>query len=109
MLKKMAMAATAAMLAAISLSAQPNKNADEKEAPAADKNPPVVFAAPERQNNSKTDAAKTKTDPPTSNAPLKDPNWVLVIVGSVTCGVIGWQSFETRQAARASKKSADAA
>jgi hypothetical protein len=40
---------------------------------------------------------------------LQDPNWVLVLVGSLTCLVIGWQSIETRKAANASKKSAAAA
>jgi hypothetical protein len=34
---------------------------------------------------------------------------VLVIVGCITFGIIGWQSWETRRAAAASQKAADAA
>ena len=40
---------------------------------------------------------------------LKDnPEWALVIVGIVTCVVIGWQSWATAQAAKASQISAEA-
>ena len=40
---------------------------------------------------------------------LKDnPEWALVMVGIVTCVVIGWQSWATAQAARASQISAEA-
>src|ERR1035437_1321441 len=31
------------------------------------------------------------------------PEWVLAIVGIITCGVIGWQSWETRRSAEAAK------
>jgi len=34
--------------------------------------------------------------------------WVLVIVGLITCGVIGWQSWETRRAAKAALLNAQA-
>jgi hypothetical protein len=40
---------------------------------------------------------------------LQDPNWMLVLVGILTCVVICWQSVETRRAANASKNSASAA
>jgi hypothetical protein len=33
-----------------------------------------------------------------------DPNWVLVVVGSVTCFVVAWQSFETRRTANVAYK-----
>jgi hypothetical protein len=36
------------------------------------------------------------------------PEWVLVIVGSLTFIVIGWQSYETKRAADAGNKSAQA-
>lgn len=38
-----------------------------------------------------------------------NPEWVLVIVGAITFAFIGWQSWETRRAARAAEKSAEAA
>ena len=104
MLKNTAMVIVSALLTAIALSAQPNKDTDKKETSAADKNPPVILAAPEHQNNGETNTAKPKNEPPTSHAPLEDPNWVLVIVGSVTCLVIGWQSWETRKSAKGGQK-----
>jgi hypothetical protein len=105
MLQKTAMSAVATLLAAIALSAQPNKNATKKETAAPQKDPPVVLAAPNRQNDGEANTAKPNTDPPASHTPFKDPNWVLVIVGSITCGVIGWQSWETRKAANAARDS----
>lgn len=99
--KKTVMAAIAALFTAIALSAQPNKNSSNKEAPAPDKNAHIVLSAPHGQNNGEADAPKTCPDPPSPHTPLHDPNWVLVIVGSVTCLVIGWQSFATAQSAKA--------
>jgi hypothetical protein len=40
---------------------------------------------------------------------LLRPEWAIVLVGIVTCVVIAWQSWETRRAAKATQKSADAA
>jgi len=34
--------------------------------------------------------------------------WVLVIIGIITCGFIGWQSWETRRAARAALRNTQA-
>jgi hypothetical protein len=93
-LKKTVMAAVATLFAAIALSAQPNKDTNHKETPASHKNPPVVLSTPSQQNNGEADADKSSSDPPTPHAPFHDPNWVLVIVGTVTCCVIGWQSWE---------------
>jgi hypothetical protein len=101
MLKKMAMAAVAALLTAVALSAQPDKNPNNKEAPASQKHPTVILAAPNRQDDGETNAAKPTNDSRRSHTPFKDPNWVLVIVGSVTCLVIGWQSFATAQSVKA--------
>ena len=39
----------------------------------------------------------------------KSPEWILVVVGCVTFLVIGWQSFETRRAATATRDAAIAA
>ena len=100
MLKNTVMAAVAALLTTVALSAQPDKDAGIEEACAPDKNPPIVLAAPDHQGNGEADKTKAGYDAPASHPPLHDPNWVLVIVGSVTCLVIGWQSFETRRAAK---------
>ena len=48
----------------------------------------------------------------TQNEPshwYKSPEWILVIVGALTAIVIGWQSCETRRAASAAKRAAEAA
>jgi hypothetical protein len=39
----------------------------------------------------------------------ESPEWVLVIVGAITAFVIGWQSWEARKAAEASREAANAA
>lgn len=109
MLKKTVVTAVAALLTATALSAQPNKNADNKEANAPNKNTPVVLPSPNRQNNAQTDTTKPNNDPPAAHTPLHDSNWMLVIVGSVTCLVIGWQSWETRKAGQGAQRAADAA
>jgi hypothetical protein len=106
MLKKTVMAIVAAMVAAIALAAQPNKDARSKET-SADKSSPAALSAPNRQNNGGADAAKPCDEPPVSHAPLHDPNWVLVIVGSITCLVVGWQSWETRKSAQATHKTVE--
>ncbi len=41
--------------------------------------------------------------------PLERPEWWLVGVGIITCGFIAWQSWETKKAAQAAKKGAEAA
>ncbi len=59
------------------------------------------------QNNSQRPQTKTEA---TKNQPPKwyeSPEWVLVIVGIVTCFVIGWQSWETRRAAEATRINAE--
>lgn len=38
-------------------------------------------------------------------AAIASPDWPLVIVGIITCLVIGWQSWETRRSAEATRKS----
>jgi hypothetical protein len=101
MLKKIGMAAIAALFATIALSAQPSKNSSNKGAPTSNKNAPIVLPTPHGQNNGEANATKPCSNPPSPHAPLTDPNWVLVIVGSVTCLVVGWQSFATAQSAKA--------
>jgi hypothetical protein len=110
MLKKLAVTAVAALLAAIALSAKPSKNSGQESYSGYNRYLTVVYAnGPNERDNGSADHAEAAGNAPAPHTPFKDPNWVLVIVGSVTCIVIGWQSFETRRAAKASMKSADTA
>jgi hypothetical protein len=92
-------------LMAVSVSSQPNKTSDHKYQSANQSQSSIVFAAPEKQDCATTDQAQANSYPPKWYAPLERPEWWLVLVGFVTCGVIGWQSFETRRAATATRES----
>jgi hypothetical protein len=72
--KKTVMAAVAALFAAVVLTAQPNKNAAQKETAAPQKNPPIILATPDHQDDGNANTAKSNTDPPASHTPLKDPS-----------------------------------
>ena len=63
---------------------------------------------PTSPNNNKrptTETDATKNKPPSW---YESPEWVLVIVGGITCFVIGYQSYATMIAAKAAKLNADA-
>jgi len=53
-----------------------------------------------------TEAQHRESEPPPW---YRSPEWVLVIVGCITAIFIAWQSLETRHAARAGQKAAEAA
>jgi hypothetical protein len=70
-------------------------------------------AYPDRQgpassNNDESSAAKTETAKSETPHWYQSPEWVLVIVGIVTCFVIGWQSWATSRAAKATEMAAKA-
>jgi hypothetical protein len=109
MRKKTAMAAVVTLFAVIALSAQPNQAPADKQPSANQGQTPVVLPAPEKQDRGADDQPKADPNAPTSHTPIHDPNWMLVIVGIITCCVIGWQSWETRSAAKASRIAAEAA
>lgn len=86
-----------------------------------------VYLAPrgERKQNPTNSEDEPRNNPPayaaevhsksenqaTRDKPLhwyKSSEWILVIVGIITAGVIGWQSFETRRAADAAARSVEA-
>lgn len=95
------------------MAGQPNKATDGKQQPAADQKPAVVVRnTPNKQPDSGTNQAKPSSNPPAGNTPVdgrkiwwQDSNWALVLIGLITAGVIGWQSWETRKAAEATAKS----
>jgi len=70
-------------------------------------NPPVVPVPYSIENQwIQTEAQHRESEPPPW---YRSPEWVLVIVGCITAIFIAWQSLETRNAARAGQKAAEAA
>jgi hypothetical protein len=78
---------------------------------------PKQISAAEQQNTDiqgqgKFSGATSKTEQNTTDEKTlhwyASPEWVLVIVGSLTFLFVGWQAYETRRAADASNKSARA-
>jgi hypothetical protein len=64
--------------------------------------------SPSSAQNTESPTEKTefaKTEP---TRWYTSPEWVLVIVGIITCGFIGWQSYATQIAAQAANTSAEA-
>jgi hypothetical protein len=107
MLKKMVMAAVTALLAIGALTAQPNKGTADKQ-PSANQRPSPIVPAAQRQGQAADNKAKPDPDPPNWYAPFEQPEGMLVIVGTITFIIMGWQSWETRKAARAALLNAEA-
>jgi len=105
MLKKLVMAGIPAMIATFALSTHPDKTADKKASDTTQSPPSVILAFPEHANSGNTDQSKPNLDAPHHDAPLKRPDWWVVIVATVTGLFVAWQAFETRKAADASWKS----
>jgi hypothetical protein len=89
----------------VSVSGQPYNASDHKQQPAAQTNPSITVPAPEKHNDGKTDKGKTYTDPSEWRTAVKRPEWWLVLLGFITCGVVGWQAWETRAASTAARDS----
>lgn len=91
------------------MSGQTNKTAGNRDRPDVKQGTPssVVF-----QNNYYEPAvpsSKPTPDSPRWYAPLEKSEWWLVLLGFMTLGFVGWQAFETRKAAEATKDSVNAA
>jgi len=97
----------AAILAAVAgnLSSSPDQSSPAHKQEVAQQSPanpsPVTVVIENAQRSEPTQAPKP--EPPKGYA---SPEGALVIVGIVTCLVIGWQSWETRKSAEATDKSA---
>jgi hypothetical protein len=109
MLKNMTLVAVSTIFAVCVLTAQPNKTTSSKQPTTNQSQSPVILPAPEKQSGSADDKTKADHDSPPWYAPFKQPDGMLVIVGIITCLVIGWQAIETRKAAQGAKDSAEAA
>jgi hypothetical protein len=64
-------------------------------------NPSPVTVVIENAQRSEP-ASSPAPKPPSGNTPAE---WALVVVGIITCGVIGWQAWESRKAAQAMRQS----
>jgi hypothetical protein len=82
-----------------------NRNADKA---ASQARQPAPLPVPYQINNYWVQA-EAKLGEPQPPPWYESPEWALVVVGCITFIVIGWQSWETRRAATASKEAAMAA
>ena len=90
------------------VSSQPNKAANNEQAPSGQKHPAVhAFHAPDVQAKGEDDQTATRNNSPAGNTPIERPHWYtapdwwLFIAAVMTAFVIGWQSNETRKSAKA--------
>jgi hypothetical protein len=110
MLKNTVMAAVAVLLAAIALSAQPSKAPAHENQPGKNRYFAVVYAnGPNERSDGETDQTESSSDAPKWYPPFEHPDGMLVIVGLITCVIIGWQSWQTRRAAAATEGAVKAA
>lgn len=108
MFKKVVFVTVSAFLTTLTLSAQPNKAATQKQNPAKETPPSVTSPQPTKDQNSETNAAKSEADTPPWYAAFKNPDGMLVIVGTITAFFICWQSWATARAAKATEASVEA-
>ena len=101
-MKKTVMAAVSALLATIALSAQPSKTPSHESPHGQNRYLAAVYAnGPNERGDGEADQTEPGSDAPKWYATFEEPDGMLVIVGLITCVVIGWQSVETRKAASA--------
>lgn len=92
---------------AILMASSPNKDTDSKNCHSTEKSPFTL--RPDSKNNSSDASNETNCHPPQWYAALKRPEWLQLIAAVIGIFVIGWQSWETRRAAKATEISAKAA
>lgn len=99
---------------AFGVSGQPNKAPGNKQAPTEQRHAAAVSSdSKDEQARDQHNQTNADSNSPTGNAPIERPkvwwqdsNWWLVLVAVLTGGVVGWQAWETRKAAKASGESA---
>lgn len=75
---------------------QPYECAYAEDGKPADK--PLVSPTAQAKEKATKAAQEPHAHPPKWYAALKGPDWWLVIAAFLTCGVVGWQAWETRRA-----------
>jgi hypothetical protein len=85
---------------ALNVSGQPNHTRGDKNT-VSNKQPPSTVPTYTYNADCCATQAPQKSDEKSQRwyAPLEDSNWWLVIVAAITGGFIGWQAWETREAA----------
>lgn len=94
--------------ARVTLAAQPDQTSNKKNRATQKEQPAPITTFIDNEETANT-PNKADENPPSFYASLKKPEGWLVVVGVITCCVIGWQAWETRKAADAAKIGADAA
>lgn len=108
MRKGLAIFAVATFVAVVPLASQPNQATRQKQETTKQSQPSPVASTPEKHDSRDHDKGEPSGDPPNWYASFENPDGMLVIVGLITCFVIGWQSMETRRAAKGAQRAADA-
>ena len=104
---RLAILAIAALVAVVSLAAQPNQATGQEQQTAKQSQPLILTVdSQNKQASSQTDQPKPDPDPPNWYTAFENPDGMLVIVGLITCVIIGLQSFYTREAAQGAKENA---
>lgn len=114
MLRTLAITAIA-VLVAFDLSGQPNKASSRRGQETKDAQPAVVHADDrDKQANGRKDQSKSGSSTPAEDVTVEvarwwsKPDWWVLVVASLTCGVVGWQSYETMRAAKGAEEAATA-
>lgn len=92
-----------AILITLHVAGEPNKGTNHENGHPQNKTP--ITATSNKQQNSRNAPDCTNYNSPHWYAPIKRPEWWLVIVGFLTLGVVGWQAVETHRATDAAQRS----
>jgi len=106
MLKKMVLSTIPAFIAALALSSQPYKAAAQSDDGSHGEGKPESVC--QHDCYTATEAQKADDHPQNWYAPFEKPDGMLVILGAITCGIIIWQTIQTRRAANAALLNAQA-
>jgi len=106
MLKGLAILAIAAVMA-VCVSGQPNKTPNPNQQPGQPEQANAAKPTPTQQSETGNDKGKPDTNSPEWYAPLKRPDWWLVIVGFGTLIIVGWQTLILGRSVAVAQKSAE--
>jgi hypothetical protein len=93
------------LIAGMMLSQQPNSNPAKQQTAEAANTQQNASVAGKKQPEAGSDHATKSND--SSPAWYTSPEWAAVVVAAIGIGIIGWQSWETRKAANATKDGVD--